>query len=202
MVIVSDSYMGIFTPVDIESRIIQFLKNKIEFPFVKKDEIIGIFYLFGKNNKVNNDLEILSAKNIAKKAMEQRAKNIKIFHEFEKNKLDSDFIRDEYNKRILQISVEEQTSLSSSSKSLNNNRITRDPTILSYCFEQHIAYYKQDYYFELFKQPLKKTEVPSNLINKLEQRMLMLCYNVSDSSKLPYSNSASPFFHWLTEYDR
>ncbi|HEX6673291.1 MAG TPA: hypothetical protein VF084_13745, partial [Nitrososphaeraceae archaeon] len=53
---------------------------------------------------------------------------------------------------------------------------------------------------ELFKQPLKKTEVPSNLINKLEQRMLMLCYNVSDSSKLPYSNSTSPFFHWLNEY--
>ena len=128
--------------------------------------------------------------------MEQRSKNIKIFHEFKKNKLDSDFIRDEYNKRILQISVEEQAS---SSKSLN--RITRDPTILSYCFEQHIAYYKQDYFFELFKEPLKKTEVPSNLINKLEQRMLMLCYNVSDSSKLPYNNSTSPFFHWLNEYD-
>ena len=198
MTIVSDSYMGIFTPIDIESRIMQFLEKKIEFPFIKKDESIGIFYLFGKNNKVTNNLEILSVKNIAKRAMEQRAKNIKIFHEFEKNKLDSEFIREEYNKRILQISVEEQVS--SSSKNLNN-RITRDPTILSYCFEQHIAYYKQDYYFELFKQPLKKTEVPPNLINKLEQRMLMLCYNVSDSSKLPYSNSTSPFFHWLNEYD-
>jgi hypothetical protein len=34
MVIVSDSYMGIFTPVDIESRIMQFLEKKIEFPFI------------------------------------------------------------------------------------------------------------------------------------------------------------------------
>jgi len=201
MVVVTDSYMGIFTPVDIDSRITQFLEKKIEFPFIKKDEIIGIFYLFGKNNKVINDLEILSVKDIAKRTMEQRARNIKIFHEFEKNKLDSDFIREEYNKRILQISIEEQASSSSSSKHLGY-RITRDPTILSSCFEQHIAYYRQDYFFELFKQPLKKTELPSSLINKLEQRMLMLCYNVSDSSNLPDDNTIRPFFQWLNEYDK
>ena len=105
MVVVTDSYMGIFMPVDIDSRITQFLEKKIEFPFIKKDEIIGIFYLFGKDNKVISDLEILSVKNIAKRTMEQRARNIKMFHEYEKNKLDSDFIREEYNKRILQISV-------------------------------------------------------------------------------------------------
>ncbi len=200
MVVVTDSYMGIFTPVDIDSRIIQFLEKKIEFPFIKKDEIIGIFYLFGKNNKVISDLEILSVKNIAKRTMEQRARNIKIFHEFRKNKLNSDFIREEYNKRILQISIEDQAS-SSSSKHLNY-RITRDPTILSNCFEQHIAYYKQDYFFYLFNRPLKKTEVPSNLVNKLEQRMLMLCYNVSDSTQLPDNNTIRPFFQWLNEYDK
>lgn len=198
MVVVTDSYMGMFMPVDIDSRIKQFLEKKIEFPFIKKDEITGIFYLFGKDNKVISDLEILSVKNIAKRTMEQRARNIKIFCEYGKNKLDSDFIREEYNKRILQISIEEQAS---SSKHLIY-RITRDPTILSNCFEQHIAYYKQDYFFELFKQPLKKTEVPSNLINKLEQRMLMLCYNVSDSSQLPDNNTISPFFQWLNEYDK
>jgi hypothetical protein len=194
MVVVTDSYMGIFMPADIDSRIKQFLEKKIEFPFIKKDEITGIFYLFGKDNKVISDLEILSVKNIAKRSMEQRARNIKIFREYGKNKLDSDFIREEYNKRILQISIEEQTS--SSSKHLIY-RITRDPTILSNCFEQHIAYYKQDYFFELFKQPLKKTEVPSNLINKLEQRMLMLCYNISDSSQLPDNNTIRPFFQWF-----
>jgi len=202
MVVVTDSFMGIFTPVDIDSRITQFLEKKIEFPFIKKDEIIGIFYLFGKNNKVINDLEILSVKDIAKRTMEQRARNIKIFHEFEKNKLDSDFIREEYNKRILQISIEEQASSSSSSSKHLGYRITRDPTILSSCFEQHIAYYRQDYFFELFKQPLKKTELPSSLINKLEQRMLMLCYNVSDSSNLPDDNTIRPFFQWLNEYDK
>ena len=198
MVVVTDSYMGIFTPVDIDSRIIQFLEKKIEFPFIKKNEIIGIFYLFGKNNKVIGDLEILSVKNIAKRTMEQRARNIKIFHEFRKNKLNSDYIREEYNKRILQISIEDQAS---SSKHLNY-RITRDPTILSNCFEQHIAYYKQDYFFDLFKQHIKKTEVPSNLVSKLEQRILMLCYNVSDSSKLPDNNTIRPFFQWLNDYDK
>ena len=195
MVVITDSFMGIFTPIDISDRIIQFIEKKIEFPFIKEDEIVGIFYLFGKDNKVTSELEMLSVRNIAKKTMEQQARNIKIFHEFKENKLDSEFIREEYNKRILQISIEEQ--MYSSSPSHLRSRIVGDPTIQSNCFEQHIAYYKQDYFYELFKQPFKKTEIPAHLINKLEKRMLMLCYNVSDSSKLPYNNSVHPFFQWL-----
>jgi hypothetical protein len=200
MVVVTDSFMGIFTPMDIPSRIIQFIEKKIEFPFIKEDEIVGIFYLFGKDNKVTSELEILSVRNIAKRTMEQQARNIKIFHEFKENKLDSEFIREEYNKRILQISIEEQ--MYSSSPSDMRSRIIGDPTIQSNCFEQHIAYYKQDYFYELFKKPFKKTEVPSHLINKLEKRMLMLCYNVSDSSKLPYNNTVHPFFQWLNDTDK
>jgi hypothetical protein len=191
MVVVTDSFMGIFTPMDIPSRII---------PFIKEEEIVGIFYLFGKDNKVTSELEILSVRNIAKRTMEQQARNIKIFHEFKENKLDSEFIREEYNKRILQISIEEQ--MYSSSPSDMRSRIVGDPTIQSNCFEQHIAYYKEDYFYELFKKPFKKTEVPSHLINKLEKRMLMLCYNVSDSSKLPYNNTVHPFFQWLNDTDK
>jgi len=197
MVVVTDSFMGIFTPIDISYRIAQFIEKKIEFPFIRENEIVGIFYLFGKDNKVTSELEILSVRNIAKRTMEQQARNIKIFHEFKENKLDSEFIREEYNKRILQISIEEQ--MYSSSPSHMRSRIVGDPTIQSNCFEQHIAYYKQDYFYELFKQPFKKTEVPSHLINKLEKRMLMLCYNVSDSSKLPYNNTIYPFFQWLKD---
>jgi hypothetical protein len=200
MVVVTDSFMGIFTPMDIPSRIIQFIEKKIEFPFIKEEEIVGIFYLFGKDNKVTSELEILSVRNIAKRTMEQQARNIKIFHEFKENKLDSEFIREEYNKRILQISIEEQ--MYSSSPSDMRSRIVGDPTIQSNCFEQHIAYYKEDYFYELFKKPFKKTEVPSHLINKLEKRMLMLCYNVSDSSKLPYNNTIHPFFQWLNDTDK
>jgi hypothetical protein len=200
MVVVTDSFMGIFTPMDIPSRIIQFIEKKIEFPFIKEEEIVGIFYLFGKDNKVTSELEILSVRNIAKRTMEQQARNIKIFHEFKENKLDSEFIREEYNKRILQISIEEQ--MYSSSPSDMRSRIIGDPTIQSNCFEQHIAYYKEDYFYELFKKPFKKTEVPSHLINKLEKRMLMLCYNVSDSSKLPYNNTVHPFFQWLNDTDK
>ena len=200
MVVVTDSFMGIFTPMDIPSRIIQFIEKKIEFPFIKEDEIVGIFYLFGKDNKVTSELEILSVRNIAKRTMEQQARNIKIFHEFKENKLDSEFIREEYNKRILQISIEEQ--MYSSSPSDMRSRIVGDPTIQSNCFEQHIAYYKEDYFYELFKKPFKKTEVPFHLINKLEKRMLMLCYNVSDFSKLPYNNTVHPFFQWLNDTDK
>jgi hypothetical protein len=160
MVVVTDSFMGIFTPKDISSRITQFIEKKIEFPFIKKEEIVGIFYLFGKDNKVTSDLEILSVRNIAKRTMEQQARNIKIFHEFKENKLDSEFIREEYNKRILQISIEEH--ISSSFSTHLSYRIAGDPTIQSNCFEQHIAYYKQDYFYELFKQPFKKNRNSSS----------------------------------------
>ena len=193
LVVVTDSYMGIFLPSDLNTRLSDFINKKREFPFIEKNEIIGTYYLFGKNQKIRESLDILSVHSIAKKTMEQTLRNIKIFKSFQPAKINSDSIREEYIKRILQISIE--------SKDFNYQtldiRILRDPTILSSCFEQHIVYYKQDYFFHLFKHPLEKSVIPSNLVDKLEGRMLMVGYNVSDHQKLPYENILEPFFEWL-----
>jgi len=54
LVVVTDSYMGIFLPSDLNTRLSDFINKKREFPFIEKDEIIGTYYLFGKNQKLGN----------------------------------------------------------------------------------------------------------------------------------------------------
>lgn len=189
----SDSYMGIFLPKDITKRLSDFINKKREFPFIEKDETIGTFYLFGKNHKVSGELDRMSVRSLARKTIDQITRNIKILDSLEKNKINSDFIREEYLKRILQISIDNR-DLDAENMNL---RILRDPTILTSCFEQHIVYYKHDYFFNIINKPFEKRELSSNLVSKLEGRMLMVGYNASDHKKLPYTNILEPFFEWL-----
>ena len=193
MHLIIDSYMGIFLPDDLPYRINMFIEKKLQFPFIKKNELIGIFYFFGKDYGINNNLEVLSVNDIAKRTMQQISRNIHTLDSI-RNKLNSNFVRETYLKRALQISIEEKNL----PKSDIHIRIATDPTILSSCFEQHVTYYKQDYFFKLF-QPFKKVHIPKNLTEKLYGRMLMICYNASDNKKLPYDNILSPFFNWLSK---
>jgi hypothetical protein len=78
-------------------------------------------------------------------------------------------------------------------------RISKDPTILSECYTWHLAYYKQDYFFKLFN-PLKGIDLPADLVEQLEGRMLLLGFNVKDSTKLPYDDPIIPFLYWLKEW--
>ena len=125
--------------------------------------------------------------------MQQISRNIHTLDSI-RNKLNSNFVRETYLKRSLQISIEEKNL----PKHDIHIRIATDPTILSSCFEQHVTYYKQDYFFKLF-QPLKKVHIPKNLTEKLSGRMLMICYNASNIKKLPYDNILSPFFNWISK---
>ncbi len=194
LVVVSDSYMGMFLPVDISCRITQFMAGKIEFPFINKDELAATFYIFGKDYGVKGQIEKLTAIDLAKKAIQQLSKDIRIFYNMP-NKLDSNFIRENYIRRSLQISIELQKD-GSYALSEMNKRIAGDPTILSSCFAQHIAYYKQDYFFELF-QPFEKNQLPSLLTTKLEGRMLLIGFNAKDSKSLPFQNSLVHFIRWI-----
>ena len=176
LVIVSDSYMGMFLPVDISYRITQFMAGKMEFPFINKDELTATFYIFGKDYGVKGQTEILTAIDLAKRVIQQLAKDIRIFYNMP-NKMESNFTRENYVRRSLQISIELQKD-STYVLSEMNKRIAGDPSILSSCFAQHIAYYKQDYFFELF-QPFvenrasfisKKKTRRENVINRLQYK--------------------------------
>ena len=76
LTIVSDSYMGFFLPGNIYERLSKFLDGDLDFPFVDQHEILGIFFLFGKNFGVKNDLDVLSAKDITRKTIDQLKREI------------------------------------------------------------------------------------------------------------------------------
>ncbi len=189
MPVFSDSYMGIFMPPDISFRIKQFMAATADFPFVKKDEVMGAFYLFGKDHGVAGEAEVKAATDIAKRTVEQVARDIRLYTNTPQ-KMDARFTRENYTKRSLQIVVD------SSAQADVDRRVAGDPTILSDCFAQHVAYHKQAIFFELF-QPFKSEQLPASLKGRLEGRMLLLGFNVKDRQSLQFKSSLEPFFWWM-----
>lgn len=187
MPVISDSYMGIFMPSDITDRISLFISGRREFPLVRKDELLAAFYLYGREHGVQ-DSEISDAEDMARKSVEQVAKDVRLYTQSPK-KMDPAFTRENYTKRSLQIAVD----------SVQGNELARrvsgDPAILADCFAQHVAHYRQSYYFELFK-PFKGSQLPGALRKKLEGRMLLLGFNAKKES-LPFKSPLEPFILWL-----
>jgi hypothetical protein len=195
MILANDSYMGIFMPSDIQNRILKFMDGKLKFPFIRGDEIVGVFFLFGKDGKITNEIGILNAKDLAHNGMNQIRKEVNLCNSMS-NRTTFDFVRENYTRRALQIS----TDLSNSSKRDSfkiRDRISGDPTILINCFAQHIAYYRQDYFFELIN-PLRPDQIPEHLREKMELRMLLLGFNSKNLENLPYVSTLVPFFDWLS----
>jgi hypothetical protein len=195
MILINDSYMGMFMPHDIQSRVLDFVDGNLPFPFIREGELSGIFFLFGKDNKVSSEVEILSAKDLARKGMDQITREVRLCHKMS-NRTVVEFIKENYTRRVLQITVELNNSLSKGDFNIRK-RISGDPTILMNCFAQHIAYYRQDYFFELLN-PFRSTQLPDNLREKLELRMLLLGFNTKNADSLPYPSTLVPFFDWLS----
>lgn len=192
--------MGIFLPRDFPNRVLSFINGKSNLPITQKDEIIGTFYIFGKDHKVNGELEITNAKDIAKKTMEQLARQIKVLAS-NPISMNQELLRENFNKRSMQILIDSNTKNDNRIGSDITRRISRDPTILSDCYAWHIAYYKQDYFFKLFN-PLRGTDLPPALVDHLEGRMLMLGFNVKNSANLMYEDPIMPFFEWMSEWNK
>ena len=183
--------MGIFLPPDISVRIKQFMAAKMDFPLLKKNELLAVFYLFGKDYKVIGESEVSAASDLAKRTVEQVARDIRVYVTMPQ-KMDARFTRENYTKRSLQIVVDS----GGEGQPDVDRRVTGDPMILSDCFAQHIAYYRQDFFFELF-QPFKAEQLPQTLKNKLEERMLLLGFNVKNAQLLPFKASLPAFFQWM-----
>jgi len=193
--------MGIFLPRDFPTRVLNFINGKNNLPLTQKDEIISTFYIFGKDHKVNGELEITNAKDIARKTMEQLARQVKVFAS-NPISMNQELLRENFNKRSMQILIDSNTKNDNSKISSDiTRRISRDPTILSDCYAWHIAHYKQDYFFKLFN-PLRGTDLPPHLIDQLEGRMLMLGFNVKNSENLPYEDPIIPFLEWMNEWTK
>jgi hypothetical protein len=192
LTVISDSYMGIFLPPDISKRISKFLDGNLDFPFVDKDEIMGVFFLFGKNFGVKTNLDISYVKDLARRSIDQVKREIFLSKKIVKS--DIELIKENYQRRVLQIYVEFQDN-QSFDKSEINERINRDPSILISCYSQHIAYYDQKCFFEIF-DPLKKNQIDEKLHDLLLDRMVMIGYNCKNAEMLPF-NTIVPFLKWI-----
>ena len=191
--------MGIFIPRDFSYRVLNFINGKTNLPFTQKDELVASFYIFGKDHRVNGQLEITNVKDIARKTMEQIARQVRIYTNNPLN-MNQEMLRENFNKRSMQILIDSNSK--NSNKKVNfdiTKRISKDPTILSECYAWHLAYYKQDYFFKLFN-PLQGIDLPADLVEQLEGRMLLLGFNVKDSTKLPYDDPIIPFLYWIKEW--
>jgi hypothetical protein len=195
MILANDSYMGIFMPQDIQSRILQFMDGKLTFPFIPAEELVGVFFLFGKDGRISNAIDVLNAKDLARNGMDQIAKEVRLCHSMS-NRTTFEFVKENYTRRALQISTDMNNSLKRDSFNIRD-RISGDPILLMNCFAQHIACYHQDYFFELLS-PLRSAQIPEHLREKMESRMLLLGFNTKNAENLPYNSTLAPFFDWLS----
>jgi hypothetical protein len=193
--------MGMFLPEDLGHRIIHFIKGRMQFPFIRGEELMGIFFIFGRNHGLYNHNDVLVANDLARRTVASLTNAALNYHNSAAAH-DSSFIRHNYTKRIMQLSLElaNEPSFAYLSQAQRNRRIAGDPSILTDCYAQHIAYFQQDQIFEVF-QPLKDEDLPLSLRGKLQRRMILLGYNVKNKYSLPSSNTLVPFLAWLAKVE-
>ena len=187
VVIVADSYMAMVLPDDISERILQFISGKKNFPFIGRDELMCIMYLYGKDGGVKIE-EVEETSALAQTTARQLSQEIDIYLNSSAGKLDPEYVRSKYVNRQLQLAVERKEPA----------RIAGDPSILSDCFAQHVAHHKQDYFFELFG-PIKEGEITSDIRPALLGRMVMVCYNRKGSGDLGLSHPLIPAYVWFRD---
>jgi len=189
--------MTMILPEDISERISSFISGRLDFPFVKKDELISLLYLYGKSNEVFDHPERVLA--IAKKTVETLEKSIEKYRNGPKSFFDSEYLRNNYIRRQLQITVDKNnnTENDKDAPDINKRRIINDPVILSECFLQHVAFYDQKYSF-FFYGPLKENELTYDIRSLLSGKIVMLGYNkVQD--ELPFDHPIIPLYVWAKD---
>lgn len=188
--------MTMILPEDISERISSFILGRLDFPYVKKDELISILYLYGKSNAVLDHPERVLA--IAKKTVETLEKSIEKYRNGPKSFFDSEYLRNNYIRRQLQITVDKNNNKNDNdAPDINKRRIINDPVILSECFLQHVAFYDQKYSF-FFYGPLKENELTYDIRNLLSGKIVMLGYNkVQD--ELPFDHPIIPLYVWAKD---
>ena len=183
-------------PEDISERISSFILGRLDFPYVKKDELISILYLYGKSNAVLDHPERVLA--IAKKTVETLEKSIEKYRNGPKSFFDSEYLRNNYIRRQLQITVDKDNNKNDKdAPDINKRRIINDPVILSECFLQHVAFYNQKYSF-FFYGPLKENELTYDIRSLLSGKIVMLGYN-RVQEELPFDHPIIPLYVWAKD---
>jgi len=184
--IVADSYMAMVLPDDVAGRIAEFVAGRRSFPFIERGELVCMMYLYGKAGGVG-EKEIEEVSSLAQRTASQLRQEIDIYTNSSASKLDPEYIRSKYINRQLQLAVDNKP-----------DRMAGDPAIVSDCFAQHVAYYRQDYFFELYG-PLKDSELTSDIRQMLAGRMVMTCYNRKGAQETGLAHPLIPVYVWFRD---
>jgi len=187
--------MTMILPEDISERISSFIAGSLDFPFIKEDEVISLLYLYGRNNRIVSHPEKALA--IAKKTVETLEHSIVKYRNGPKSFFDSEFSRNNYIRRQLQLTVDIDDNKNDKNRLNINRRIINDPVILSECFSQHVAYYDQKYSFFIYG-PLKENELTRDIHNLLSGKIVMMGYN-KEQDTLPFDHPIIPLYVWAKE---
>jgi hypothetical protein len=183
--------MAMILPDDIAERISGFIASKLSFPFVGRDELMCIMYLYGRNSMVSeSDIDKVSS--LAQNTASQLGQKIDIYINSSASKLDTEYIRSNYINRELQLTIERKP------QDDVKKRIAGDPAIISDCFAQHVAYYKQDYFLELYG-PLRNSQLTSDIRSALADRMVMVCYNRKGAQETRLAHPLIPVYVWFRD---
>ena len=188
MSIVNDSYMNMILPEDISSRIKDFMSGRKDFPYIKENEITCLLYVYGKDRKINNEIEVNEAIDLANRTVANVDKEID-FYNNSKARFDTEFIKSKYIRRELQILQEQHGS---------KPKIWNDPTILSDSFARHVSFHQQRYFFQIFG-PLKGTDLLNEIREDLVNRIVMVGFNKRDQDVLPFKHSLVPAYVWFRD---
>jgi hypothetical protein len=182
--------MGLLFPEDLPERIKTFLVGKRDFPYISADEIIGLFYIFGKQKEISSGIETAQILQLCSKTVRDFDRAIA---QYRSNvlSLDSSFTRSKYLKRQLQISVEMKGRFTS-------EKLYKDPIIVTDSIIQHISFHNEKYFFQVYG-PLKEQEVVRDLHKSLLGRIVMVGFNREGEKSIPFIHPLIPLFAHLRQ---
>jgi hypothetical protein len=186
----ANSFMGLLFPEDLPERIRAFLAGKREFPYISADEIIGLFYIFGKQKEISSGIETAQILQLCGKTVRDFDKAIA---EYRTNvfSMDSNFTRSKYLKRQLQITVDMKERSTS-------DKLYKDPVIVTDSIIQHISFHNEKYFFQVYG-PLKEQEVVKDLHMSLLGRVVMVGFNRESEKSIPFAHPLIPLFTHLRQ---
>jgi hypothetical protein len=186
----ANSYMGLLFPEDLPERIKSFLVGKREFPYISADEIIGLFYIFGKHKEISSGIETAQILQLCGKTVGDFDKAIA---QYRTNvySIDSNFTRSKYLKRQLQITVDMK-------KRSTSEKLYKDPVIVADSIIQHISFHNEKYFFQVYG-PLKEKEVVKDLHMSLLGRVVMVGFNRENEKSIPFAHPLIPLFAHLRQ---
>jgi hypothetical protein len=186
----ANSFMGLLFPEDLPERIKAFLAGKREFPYISADEIIGLFYIFGKQKEISSGIETAQILQLCGKTVRDFDKAIA---QYRTNvfSMDSNFTRSKYLKRQLQITVDMKERSTS-------DKLYKDPVIVADSIIQHISFHNEKYFFQVYG-PLKEREVVKDLHKSLLGRVVMVGFNRESEKSIPFAHPLIPLFTHLRQ---